>query len=154
MCRPYIIILLFALLSDQEIYCQTNAPSKIKVVKATDTTNQLIGRWAYTFTKFEKNAIRLTEKKDIDTLDFFPDNKYLQRIGEARETGTWKIDAKSIILSNREFTMYFMDTYINEKPIERINQFGKMTKDTLTFLNYLETSPPRLYSTDYYIRLK
>ena len=56
MCRPY-IILLFALLCDYEIYSQTNAPSKIKVVKATDTNNQLIGRWVYISTKFEKNAI-------------------------------------------------------------------------------------------------
>jgi hypothetical protein len=32
-----------------------------------------------------------------------------------------------------------MGTYINDKPVERINQYRKMTKDTLTFLNYLET---------------
>jgi hypothetical protein len=150
------IILIFYILLNIALSSQTSAISKIKIAKEKGNYNELVGQWVYVFTKSDKGKISYREKIYFDTLDFYPNNKYLQREAGSRATATWRLDnkKKEIILSNQEFTMYYQGLYFNEKPSETINNFGKITKDTITFLYYIETNPPKLYETWYYVRLE
>ncbi len=121
-----------------------------------EQTKEIVGTWVRLYDKTEKGKIVILEKNSIDTLDFYTNNKYLCRQDGSREKATWVFNKKDKILTlnNREFTMLFDGKYIIEKPGKSSYKIGKLTKDTLTILNFRETNPPTLYNTKYYVRTK
>lgn len=134
------------------LYAQT---STIKVRKPQHDSINIVGSWTPLFDKDAKGKVSKINQREMDTLTFFPNNKYVKnQIGQ--EVGIWDVDQKNRIINYRNgiFTCTIDGTIMNIDMNGGWERVGKTTKDTMTFIRALEETPNTGYKTRYYIRIK
>ncbi len=129
----------------------------ISVKKPKSDTINLIGQWVRIYDKKVDGKLVQLDKDKIDSLTFYPNNKFLKQQAGSKEYANWRLDQKQkrIYLDNIDFTMTFDGQIINSHFDSSFEHIGKYTTDTLTLLDFNETYPkPTLYNTRFYYRKK
>ncbi len=127
----------------------------IKVKKTLNDSLNLIGTWVPIYDKSKNDSISRIPTKEVDTLTFFPDKKYLIQ-QTATTSGIWEIDQKNKLLYYKSGTQTFtMDGQtIDIAMPENWERIKYIKNDTMTFIRALEETPKTEYKTRYYIRQK
>jgi hypothetical protein len=129
----------------------------ISIKKPKSDTINIVGQWIRCYDKTADGKVVALDKDKIDTLNFYPNNKFLKQQAGSEEYANWKLDQKlkRISLDDINFTMTIEGQVVNTHFDSSSEDIGKYTTDTLTLLDFSETYPePTLYNTRYYYRKK
>lgn len=139
--------LLISIIISFHLFGQTGT---IIIKKQPDTIN-IIGQWIKIYDKNRSGKIIKAEKNNIDTLFYFPDNKFLQQPRWGSDILIWSLDQKKREI---KYDNVPAPTIVGSLTYSwtRNNDFiGIATQDTLTILHYYKEI---LEQTSYYIRKK
>lgn len=122
----------------------------------TINPQELVGQWVRIYDKDEFGKKIEVNNENIDTLNFFADNRFLKKQNGTQETATWIMDSKTktIQYKNLVYKGLILGQYIQLDPTDSRADIGILTKDTLTILQCWETDPPSHCTSWYYIRTK
>jgi hypothetical protein len=144
------IILLLCILNTICLHGQTGT---IKVQKPESDIINLVGQWIRLYDKTPDGKTIKLKKDEIDTLNYYPNHKFLKQEAGSKEFSTWELKEKLITRRNVKFTMTFEGKVITDNFEFTRDSIGIVTKDTLTLLELSETFPkPTLYKTNYYYK--
>ena len=148
------ISLIISIIISIHFYGQRNT---ITIKKNNPDTINIVGQWIRIYDKTPSGKIIQLEKDNIDTLNYYPNNKFLKQQAGSKEYSTWELNQKERMINRRniEFTMIYEGQIFNSSFQFSTDSIGTATRDTLTLLDLNETYPkPTLYNTRYYYRKK